>query len=294
MTLAYVTGTPQRGSVARAVEGGGMGELKQRPSVVDVCADLAGEHRDLDSIVSELNESDWHLPTPAAGWDVRDQIGHLAYYDRQAVLAVTDPEAFAALRSATEQDDGLAHLAEGHLEMARSSSSAAVLGEWRDARSQLLAALSRLDPRDRIAWYGPDMGALSFVSARLMETWAHGQDIVDALGIGRTVTARLRHICELGVRTRAWSYRIHRMEPPETAVRVELLAPDGETWRIGADVADDLVRGSALDFCLVVTQRRNLADTDLVATGPRAVEWLALAQAYAGPPGPGRRAGEFG
>jgi len=270
-----------------------MGDLKQRPSVASVCADLAAEQRDLDDLVSALTEADWALPTPAPGWDVRDQIGHLAFYDRRAVLAVTDPEAFAAARSAASKTSA-EELDRHHLESTRSSSDAAVLDDWRRARAELLAALETLGPRDRVGWYGPDMGSLSFVSARLMETWAHGQDVVDALGIGRPPTARLRHVCELGVRTRDWSYEVRRMAPPETAARVELLAPDGETWIIGADVADDLVRGSALDFCLVVTQRRNLADTDLVATGPRAVEWLALAQAFAGAPGRGRRAGEFG
>ncbi|MFN8105820.1 MAG: TIGR03084 family metal-binding protein [Acidimicrobiia bacterium] len=270
-----------------------MGDLKQRPSVADVCADLAQEHRDLDGVVVELSEADWALPTPAPGWDVRDQIGHLAYFDRQAFLAVSDPEAFATGREAAEES-GWEAFASSHLEIARNSTPAAVVAEWRRSRAEMLDVLSTLDPHDRIGWYGPDMGALTFVSARLMETWAHGQDVVDALGIGRHPTTRLRHICELGVRTRSWSYEVRRMEPPASAARVELLAPDGETWVIGADVADDLVRGSALDFCLVVTQRRNLADTDLVATGPRAVEWLALAQVFAGPPGTGRRAGEFG
>lgn len=270
-----------------------MGDLKQRPSVADVCADLAEEHRDLDHIVADLSAADWSLPTPAPGWDVRDQVGHLAYFDRQAFLAVSDPEAFATGREAAEAI-GWDAFAETHLEIARSSDPAAVVEAWRRARTEMVTAFSGLNPSDRVRWYGPDMGALTFVSARLMETWAHGQDVVDALGIGRQPTARLRHICELGVRTRAWSYKVRRMDPPDTAARVELLAPDGETWVIGADVADDLVRGSALDFCLVVTQRRNLADTDLVATGPRAVEWLALAQVFAGPPGIGRRAGEFG
>lgn len=269
-----------------------MGDLKQRPTVAEVCADLAEEQRDLDGVVSGLSESDWRLPTPAPGWDVRDQIGHLTYFDRQAVLAVADPEGFASVRDAANADP--AGFDAAHLEMARASTIDTVVEDWRRTRGDLLDVAAQLNPRDRIAWYGPDMSALTFVSARLMETWAHGQDVVDALGIGRPPTRRLRHVCELGIRTRQWSYEVRRMAPPETAARVELLAPGGGTWVIGADIADDLVRGSALDFCLVVTQRRNLADTDLVATGPRAVEWLALSQVFAGAPGAGRRAGEFG
>ena len=47
-------------------------------------------------------------------------------------------------------------------------------------------------------------------TARLMETFAHGRDVADALGAhARAATARLRHVCHLGVRTRGFAYLIN-------------------------------------------------------------------------------------
>lgn len=154
---------------------------------------------------------------------------------------------------------------------------------------------SRPSPRSsraRIPWFGPPMGALSFVSARLMETWAHGQDVADALGVTRPPTARLRHVAQLGVRARPFSFLVHGEEPPSAPVHVVLRGPSGEAWDWDADVgAVDSVRGTALDFCLVVTQRRHVEDTELQIEGPVARAWMSIAQAFAGPPGPGRSPG---
>ena len=128
------------------------------------------------------------------------------------------------------------------------------------------------------------MSARSFVTARLMEAWAHGQDVADALDVSRPASDRLRHVAHLGVIARGWSYTTRGLTPPTGEVRVELSGPHGEQWTWGdADVADR-VRGTALDFCLVVTRRRHAADTPLQTEGPLAAEWMAIAQAFAGPP----------
>jgi uncharacterized protein (TIGR03084 family) len=132
------------------------------------------------------------------------------------------------------------------------------------------------------------MSPASFATARLREYWAHGQDVADGLGVTRTPTARLRHICHIGYRTRGFSYVNRGLEPPSADVRLELTAPDGTTWTYGDDSAPDRVTGPALDFCLLVTQRRHRDDVDVAAHGAAADEWLSIAQAYAGPPGPGR------
>ena len=110
--------------------------------------------------------------------------------------------------------------------------------------------------------------------------------MVDALGITRQPTARLKHIAHLGVRTRGFSYAVRGKPVPAGEVRVTLTAPDGSTWEWGS--GDDAIEGSAEDFCLRVTQRRHRADTDLVATGPLADDWLDNAQCFAGPPTDGR------
>jgi uncharacterized protein (TIGR03084 family) len=126
-----------------------------------------------------------------------------------------------------------------------------------------------------------------------METWAHGQDVFDGLGQSHPAGPGLRHVAHLGVRTLANSFITRKLPVPDAAVRVELSAPGGELWEWGPSGADDAVRGPAVDFCLVVTQRRHLADTRLAVTGDTASAWMGIAQAFAGPAGPGRRPGQF-
>jgi len=160
--------------------------------------------------------------------------------------------------------------------------------DWFDeARRRLLTTFAALDPGLRVPWYGPPMSAASSVTARLMETWAHGQDVADALGVTREPTDRLRHVAHIGVRAMPFSYALHGRPAPTAPVRVELTAPGGESWTWGPQGVPDLVRGPALDFCLLVTQRRHRADLALRTTGPVATEWLSIAQAFAGEPGKG-------
>lgn len=254
--------------------------------------DLRAESADLERIPVS---GGWDVPTPAEGWTVRDQIVHLAWFDDAAVRALTRPEEFRA-----EVREALA----GGLDTdvlvreRRSMPGEEVLAWFREARRAMTTALAGADPAARIPWYGPDMGLVSFTTARLMETWAHGQDVVDGLvaagaPVKREPTARLRHVAEIGVRTRPWSYLVHGLPVPEAPVRVELTLPGGDVWTAGPDGAADVVRGPALDFCLVVTQRRHPADVDLAVSGPVAREWMSIAQAFAGPPGAGRRPGQF-
>jgi uncharacterized protein (TIGR03084 family) len=251
----------------------------------ELIPDLAAEHADLDALVADLDEAAFDTPTPAEGWRVRDQLSHLAWFDREAVRAALDPESFLATLPEAVADDAFTERAvvEG-----RALSAAALLAWWREARAELLDGLGRLDPSTRVPWYGPPMSAASFTTARLMETWAHGQDVADALAVERTPTDRLRHVAFIGVRALPNSYRVRDLPVPEAPVRVELVAPSGEAWTWGDEGVADVVRGPALDFCLVVTQRRHVDDTDLVAEGPVATEWLRVAQAFAGPAGPGR------
>ncbi len=257
----------------------------------EICTDLAKEYEELDTIVAALDESGWNVMTPAEGWTVKDQIRHLAYYDERAKLAVTEPEAF---------DQHLADITmdpEGHREnlekVGKELAVAELLNWWRQERRALLDALIPLGRKARLRWYGPPLSALSFATARLMETWAHGQDVADVLGIERVSTDRLRHIAHLGVATFGWSYTNRQMKIPDSPVRVEITSPSGELWTWGPEKAKDIVKGSAEDFCLVVVQRRNLADTQLVIKGATACQWMSIAQSYAGLPGAGRKPGMF-
>lgn len=256
-----------------------------------ICNDLAMEQQELDAVVANLDEAGWKTMTPSEGWDIKEQIRHLAYFENRAKLAAWNPEAFKQWLEEMLQDQNTMKL---HMETAGNDLTAeATLKWWREERKALLETLVKMDRRTRLPWYGPAMSALSFATARLMETWAHGQDVVDALGIRRNPTERLRHIAHLGVSTLAWSYTNRKLGVPDAPVRVELAGPSGDIWSWGPEEAKDRVKGMAEDFCLVVVKRRHVADTGLIITGETARQWMSIAQAYAGPPAEGRKPGMF-
>ena len=247
----------------------------------ELVADLAAEHEALDAVVATLTPEQWDTPTPSPGWSVRDQIGHLTYFDGTAALAITDEAAFSSSMKELFAKAG----EEGGIDGAtlhRHLSAEELLTAWRANRTRLIEVAGGLSDDTRLPWYGPSMSAKSFLTARLMETWAHGQDVVDAVDGNRPATDRLRHIAQLGFITRGWSYKNRGLEAPSTAVRVELKAPGGDTWRYGPDEAEEVVHGAAEDFCLVVTQRRHVDDTGLTCDGPAARDWMEKAQAFAG------------
>jgi uncharacterized protein (TIGR03084 family) len=250
-------------------------------------ADLRAESSALESRLQSLSEPEWAEPTPADGWTVRDQVTHLAFFDEAAVLSATDADRFLA---AAQGDSAVATDGPGRIAARYGNpTGAAALAWWQETRRAYLDLFAGLDPGTRLPWYGPPMGIASSVTARLMETWAHGQDIFDTFGWTREPTVRLRHIAHLGVRTLAWSFRVHGRTEPSVPVRVELEGPGGEPWVWGPTDTGDRVQGPAEDFCLVVTQRRHRTDTSLTASGDVADAWLDIAQAFAGPPGRGRR-----
>lgn len=248
-------------------------------------ADLAAEHAALDAFVAERSEAEWSTLTPADGWTIRDSLLHLALTDEVAALAVADPAGFDAYRERRRAgDDPFA--------ANRAIPASDLLALWRTNRERLVDGLLGVDARHRVSWFGPPMSAMSHATARLMETWAHGQDVYDALAADREDSARLRHIAHLGVRTRGYSYQQHDMTPPTTDVYVALRGPHEVEWTWGEPSAPDLVTGSARDFCLVVVQRRHVDDTHLMVEGPHAREWLLIAQAFAGKAGSGRQPGQ--
>ena len=261
--------------------------------VAEVAADLVAEQQALDEVVADLDIEVWSRATPSPRWTVADQVAHLTYFDEAAATAIVDPDHFRVMVDdligvAGGGDDAIDKFTLGRL---RGLGSAGLLDAWRVGRGRLAEAAATLDSDPRVIWYGPSMGAKSFLTARLMEAWAHGQDVVDTVGGHRPATGRLRHIAQLGVITRQWSYINPRLDAPEGDVRVELDGPSGTRWTWGAEGADDLVRGPAEDFCLVVTQRRHIADTALELTGDTARAWMHRAQAFAGPPTDGPQPG---
>jgi uncharacterized protein (TIGR03084 family) len=257
--------------------------------------DLAAEHEALDERLADLPGEAYETPTPAEGWTIADQVSHLTYFDGSAALALRDRAGFeehrAELFATAGAGDG------PDLALGRSLPPAELLGAWRSRRAELRRAVSvaaALATQPRIPWYGPDMSLTSFVTARLMETWAHGQDVADALGLEPVVSPRLRHVIHLGVAARPYAFRVHGVEDPGDPISVHTHNPVDETdvWEFGDPDAADAIRGSALGLAMVFTQRRHPADTDVVAEGATAELFLGVAQAFAGPAGAGRQPAE--
>jgi len=223
-------------------------------------ADLRHESDQLAEHLDGLADGYWGLATPAQGWSIHDQVSHLAFFDDAARLALTQPQEFRALAER-------------------------LMADWfTAARRDLLAGFTGEDPRRRLPWFGPDMSVASAATARLMETWAHGHDIYDALGVEHPPSPGLRSIAHLGVTTFGFSHTLHGFEVPDEPVRVELHSPDGQSWVWGPADAVNRVTGPALDFVLATTQRRHWTQTALVATGRVASRWLDIAQPFAGAP----------
>jgi uncharacterized protein (TIGR03084 family) len=257
----------------------------------EVLVDLTAEGDALREQVAGLDEAGWRTPTPAAGWDVATQVAHLAWTDEAATAAATglhgNTEAWDALVvQALGDPDGFVD-AEAH--RLAGLAPAELLERWDRGRAALAAALRAYPEGQKMPWFGPPMAPASMATARFMETWAHALDVYDALGTQPEATDRIRHVAHLGVRTRDFAFGVHGLQPPAEPFHVALVAPSGAAWTWGPEDAAQRVTGSAYGFCLLVTQRAHRDDTDLVATGPDAERWLDIAQAFAGPPGEGRK-----
>ncbi|EOD57682.1 maleylpyruvate isomerase family mycothiol-dependent enzyme [Amycolatopsis vancoresmycina] len=226
---------------------------------------LVAEGDELDALVAA--EADWTRPTPAAGWTIAHQIAHLAAADANVLVAVRTPEAF---EETPEDADAVA--AAGAAEP-----RAALLERWRTGRAEVAAALRNVQ---QFPWFGSAVTPTLMVPLRLMETWAHGQDVFDTLGVAHPATGRLRPIAALGVQGRTLSFHAAQLPIPAEPFRLELTGPGGETWTWGPAHAAQRIRGSALDFCLRVTHRRALAETGLTATGEDARTWLEIARVF--------------
>lgn len=250
---------------------------------------LTNETDQLMGVVSGLTDAGWERATPAVGWTIHDQVVHLAYFDEIARTGFTDADEFHATKDSL-LDTGPNWVDAISYER-RDLTPETVMAWLRAVRSDLVTTFRKVGPDARTPWFGPSMSAASSATARFMETWAHGQDVYDAMGLEHVSDDGIASICHLGVLTRQFSYSLHGREAPDDGVRVELALPSGESWSNGAPDSAHTVTGIAEDFALVVTQRRHVDDTALRATSGPAMEWLSLAQAFAGSPGIGRRPG---
>ena len=239
-------------------------------------ADLLAEGDELDALVSA--QVDWAMPTPAVGWTVAHQIAHLASADANVLIAIRTPDAFDAVLKQAEA--GGSQYADLDAAAGAAKGRSALLEQWRVGRIEVAAALREIPLGQGFPWYGSQLTSALMVPLRLMETWAHGQDVFDALGASHRPTGRLRQVASLGVIGRELSFYAAQLPVPAEPFRVELAGHDGRTWVWGPEDAEQRVQGSALDFCLRVTRRRSRAETDLTAVGKDADKWLDIARVF--------------
>jgi uncharacterized protein (TIGR03084 family) len=265
--------------------------------VLQESVDLIAEAEELHGFLRTLDEADWRRETAFMRWTPWDVVAHLHLFDRVSLLALEGGDAFRARR-----DELVARMAGGERlrETARRELGALPPGEllarWRTTCLDMATRLGASPPERRLPWFGPDMGVRTFTTARLMETWAHGQEVYDLKRVERTPTDRIRHICTLGVKTFGWTFVNRRLELPGPPPRVRLVAPSGAIWEWNETSGSGRVEGRAVEFCQVVTQVRNVADTQLEVEGDVATRWMSIAQCFAGgpvdPPKPGERTGK--
>jgi len=263
--------------------------------MLQVSLDLRDEADELRAFLETLGNEDWARPTLFLSWTPWDVVAHLHFFDRVSVLALTDQEAFDA-----ERDKLVEGIVAGktNAEIAREAfgnlSPDELLGRWHETCQDMAEQLGASDPKRRLPWFGPDMGVRMFTTARYMETWAHGQEVYDLMRVARTHTDRIKNVAELGMRTFGWTFANRGLDVPGPPPQVRLDAPSGAVWEWNESNQASSIDGDALEFCQVVTQGRNIADTKLRVAGDVAERWMAIAQCFAGgpvdPPKPGERA----
>ena len=257
--------------------------------------DFRAEADELHAFLRTLGEDDWSRPTTFQRWTPWDVVAHLHLYDQVSLASLAGEEAFAQ-----ERNTLVGRIAKGttNADLARERfgalSASDLLAHWIDGARDLAEQLAASDAKRRLPWFGPDMGVRMFTTARLMETWAHGQEVYDLVRRERVHTDRLRHIAEIGARTYGWTFANRKLAPPGPPPYIRLVAPSGAIWEWNEPSDTSRVTGTAVDFCRTVTQVRNVADTQLEVVGDVAQRWMAIAQCFAGgaadPPKPGTRA----
>jgi uncharacterized protein (TIGR03084 family) len=250
-------------------------------SLANIVADLRAEGDELYPLLLTLDKTDWSRTTTFKSWTINDVVAHLHFSDYLGVTSHRDGQSFNRLM-AEIQNSGVT-LAEFTREWLEGLSGAKLLERWRGLFLDMCELFITSDPRLRLTWFGPDMSIQMFATARLMETWAHSWAIYDALGITRKHNDRIKHIATIGVKTYQWTFINHGSTPPGPPPHISLRAPSGELWEWNTEQDENKISGDAVEFCQVVTQVRNIADTQLKLTGESARRWMAIAQCFAGP-----------
>ncbi len=243
----------------------------------EILADLVAEQQGLDQFLQSIDYRRWSTATPAAGWDIRDQVSHLASGEELAFGAID--EGVAAVTAVLKEHATIDSFTAAGVKRGREMRPGQVIEWWRHSRADVVDALSRMTGAERIPWLAGDMSAKSFATARLMETWAHGLDIHAAVDSDPVDTTRLRHVAFLGWATLPFAFKESGEDYP-APIRVELRAPEYQKWVFGPEDAEQVIRGEAGEWCRVVVRRVDAKDTELEATGEVAARALRIAKAY--------------
>lgn len=245
--------------------------------VAALVGDLEAEQLELQAVVAAINSDTWLAPTPAWSWDVRDTIAHLADTDEMAIdTAQGGPYAINDLAALAASGPDVTY----HGVLRGRRLAGRDVAAWWERTSQVECTMLReLPPDARVPW-GIGMRTPSFVTARLMETWAHGLDVRTAVGVAAVDTDRLAHVAWLATRALPYAYSVAGRPPPDAPLRVELSLPSGAPWAFGPEAAADRITGSAGDYCRVFVHRRRAADTNLVIEGDAARAAIAVARAF--------------
>jgi len=247
--------------------------------------DLREEGLALFKLLSNKPDAFWHVKTQFKDWTVWDVIAHLHFSDHLAMTTARSAEDFDTLST-----DLMVHFQKGLglKEYARSwlgsVSGPDLFVRWRTTFLQMCDLFDELPSGVRLKWFGPDMGVRMFATARQMETWAHGQALYDLLGVNREDTDRIKNIVVIGVKTFAFAHKNRGLNVPDTVPTLRLVAPSDDIWDFEGEGAGGMISGSAVEFAQVVTQTRNIADTNLTLEGNVAQNWMQIAQCFAGAP----------
>ena len=256
-------------------------------------ADFRAESEALHALLEPLADADYARATRFKGWTIDEILRHLHLWNHAALIALEDEPAFVALVGGWAPQRGKVPIRDFERAWCAGLAGRALREAWIERVRHVAARFALADPRRRVKWSGPDMSVRSSITARLMETWAHGQAIYDRLGAERRDADRIRNIATLGVNTYGWTFSVRGTPPPGEPPQVRLTAPSGAIWTWHEGSERGLIEGSATEFCQVVTQVRNIADTRLTVRGEAARRWMDQAQCFAGgpepPPAPGTR-----
>jgi len=249
-----------------------------------VADDFRQECLGIEKLIASIRVQDFDEPTGFKNWTVNNILRHLHVWNKAAFLSLTDEAAFN-----TYIDQAMAAVRTGDLptfenQYLDSLSGKALFDTWRGFYPEMADAFANADPKARLPWAGPSMSARSSITARLMESWAHAQAIFDQQGLDRTSSDAIENIVVLGHNTFGWTFMNRGLDVPEPRPALRLVAPSGTVWEFGDPDGGELIEGKAEEFCQVVTQTRNIADTQLAVTGPNAQQWMSFAQCFAGPP----------